>query len=164
MLAVLPMRMELRPAVPEDALAVARVHVRAWQEAYRGMLPAAYLDGLRAEDRAARYTFGQADGPRTTVAILDAAVVGFATVAGDELSAINVDPSCWARGLGHALIRSALSEMAANGVAEARLWMLVGNARAQRFYERGGWTTDGTRRMVTVWGVEVDEIEYRRRL
>lgn len=39
-----------------------------------------------------------------------------------------------------------------------------GNELAQRFYERGGWTTDGTRRTATVWGVEVDEIEYRRRL
>ena len=42
--------------------------------------------------------------------------------------------------------------------------MLFGNELAQRFYERGGWTTDGTRRTATVWGVEVDEIEYRRRL
>lgn len=40
--------MELRPALPADALAVARVHVRAWQVGYRGLLPAAYLDSLRA--------------------------------------------------------------------------------------------------------------------
>lgn len=31
--------MRLRPAQPEDALAVARVHVRSWQAAYRGLLP-----------------------------------------------------------------------------------------------------------------------------
>ncbi|HEX7941818.1 MAG TPA: hypothetical protein VF488_08420 [Gemmatimonadaceae bacterium] len=40
--------------------------------------------------------------------------------------------------------------------------MLVGNARAHRFYERDGWPTDGTRRSDTVWGVVVEEIAYRR--
>ena len=35
--------MNLRPAVPDDAMAVARVHVRAWQVAYRGSMPAQYL-------------------------------------------------------------------------------------------------------------------------
>jgi hypothetical protein len=46
----------IRYAVPDDATPVAQVHVRAWQVAYRGLLPAAYLDTLRFEDRAARYT------------------------------------------------------------------------------------------------------------
>jgi hypothetical protein len=36
--------MELRRAVPADALAVARVHVRAWQAGYHELLPAAYLE------------------------------------------------------------------------------------------------------------------------
>ena len=44
--------MLLRPAEPQDAMGVARVHVRSWQAGYRGLLPDAYLDGLRAEDRA----------------------------------------------------------------------------------------------------------------
>jgi hypothetical protein len=37
--------MLLRPAEPADAMAVARVHVRAWQIAYRTLLPDEYLDG-----------------------------------------------------------------------------------------------------------------------
>ena len=49
--------MLLRPAEPVDAMAVARVHVRSWQVGYRGLLPDAYLDGLRAEERAERYDF-----------------------------------------------------------------------------------------------------------
>jgi GNAT superfamily N-acetyltransferase len=156
--------MELRRAVPADALAVARVHVRAWQAGYRGLLPAAYLEGLRAEDRAARYTFDRADGPRTIVAAADGAVVGFSTIHGAELCALHVDPDVWGRGVGGALISRARADLAASGVTEAHLWLLAGNARAQRFYERDGWATDGTRRSETVWGVTVDEIEYRRRL
>jgi hypothetical protein len=41
--------------------------------------------------------------------------------------------------------------------------VLVGNTRAERFYQRDGWTTDGARRSDTVWGAAIDEIAYRRR-
>ena len=40
--------MLLRPAEPADAMGVARVHVRAWQVAYRNLLPDDYLDSLQA--------------------------------------------------------------------------------------------------------------------
>lgn len=43
--------MLVRAARTDDALAVAGVHVRSWQVGYRGLLPDAYLDGLRAEER-----------------------------------------------------------------------------------------------------------------
>lgn len=154
--------MELRLADPTDALAVARVHVRAWQTGYRGLLPDAYLDGLRAEDRAARYTFGRPDGPRTIVAIQHGRVVGFATIFGSELSALHVDPDSWRCGVGSALIARAREDFAAAGILEAHLWLLAGNTRAQRFYEHDGWTSDGARRADTVWSVTVDEIAYQR--
>src|SRR5262249_61767409 len=123
-----------------------------------------YLDGLRAEDRAARYTFGRADGPRTTVAVDGGQVIGFATIHGAELSALHVDPDAWGTGIGRALIAQARADLAAAGADEAQLWVLAGNTRADRFYARDGWTTDGTRRSDTVWGVSVDEIAYRRPL
>jgi ribosomal protein S18 acetylase RimI-like enzyme len=62
--------MLLRPAQPSDALAIARVHVRAWQQGYAGILPASYLNQLRPEDRAAKYDLSHADPshPHTIVA------------------------------------------------------------------------------------------------
>jgi GNAT superfamily N-acetyltransferase len=158
------LELQLRPAEPTDALAVARVHVRAWQTGYRGLLPAAYLDRLRAEDRAARYTFGKLDGPQTTVAILDREIVGFATIHASELSALHVDPDHWSRGVGSALIARARTDRAAAGVPEAHLWLLAGNVRAERFYARDGWSPDGTRRSDTVWNISVDELRLIRRL
>jgi hypothetical protein len=64
-----------------DAAQVARVHVRSWQVAYRGLLPDEYLDSLRAEDRAAQYTFALLgpDRPATTVALEGDEIYGFAT-------------------------------------------------------------------------------------
>jgi hypothetical protein len=45
----------VRRATLADAPAMGRVHVRAWQAAYRGQMPDAYLDGLRPEDREAHW-------------------------------------------------------------------------------------------------------------
>jgi len=53
--------MLLRPAVPDDALAVAQMHVRTWQVAYRDLLPAEFLDQLRPVDRAAIYDFANTE-------------------------------------------------------------------------------------------------------
>ena len=71
----------VRAARPEDALEVAAVHVRAWQMGYRGLLPQGYLDGLRPEERARRYTFGEtiAGWPRTLVALERGVICGFVT-------------------------------------------------------------------------------------
>jgi ribosomal protein S18 acetylase RimI-like enzyme len=164
----------LRDARPEDAAQVARVHVRSWQVAYRGLLPDEYLDGLRAEDRAGRYTFHLVgpDHPATTLALEDDEVCGFATTGParesattvGEVYAIYVDPSAWGRGVGRVLMANARSRLAGLGFTEALLWVLVGNARAERFYRADGWLPDGQRREDEVWGFRVSKIRYRRRL
>ena len=168
--------MLLRPAEPADAMAVAVVHVRAWQVAYRDLLPADYLAGLKPEERAARYTFGGTDPrqPMTPVAVDEAGIVrGFVTTCAardedvpgyGEVAAIHVDPACWGRGVGQALLVSARAFLLDSGFRRALLWVLVGNVRAERFYEQDGWTPDGTRRTDTVWGVQVDDQRYRRML
>lgn len=43
--------MNVRPAVPGDARAVADVHVRAWRAAYRGLLTDASLDELSVDEK-----------------------------------------------------------------------------------------------------------------
>ena len=55
---------QFRLAVPGDEQAVAVVHVRSWQVAYRGLMPDEYLDGLRPQDRADRYTFADQGNTR----------------------------------------------------------------------------------------------------
>ena len=71
--------MTTREAQPQDAAEVAGVNVRSWQVAYRGLFPDDYLDGLRAEDRMAHYTFGDGrpGSPATLVAVIDATICGF---------------------------------------------------------------------------------------
>lgn len=164
----------VRRARPDDALAVARVHVRSWQAGYRGLMPQDFLDGLRAEDRAGHYTFGGTDpgAPHTDVAVRVHRIVGFATTgpARDEdargagaLMALYVDPDSWGLGVGRALLRAGRLRLAREGCVEAVLWVLARNDRARRFYEADGWAADGSSRTEEVWGATADMVRYRRR-
>jgi GNAT superfamily N-acetyltransferase len=170
--------MLIRAAQPEDAIAVARVHVRSWQAAYRNILPDDYLDQLLPEDRAAKYDFASSDPlkPHTIVTVDDGKIPGihgFATAMAvsdsympghGELCALYVDPPQWGKGLGIALVSAARDHMFNCGFRKAILWVLTGNVRAERFYQNDGWVADGVRRKATVWGIEVDEVRYAREL
>ena len=165
--------MQLRPANPDDALEVARVHVRSWQAAYRSLLPDEYLDQLRPEDRAQRYDFAHLDPqkPWTIVAIENGQICGFASTSPSrdpdlpghgELCALYVDPEWWSQRVGLALVEAARTRLYTHGHRNALLWLLAGNVRAARFYQCDHWAPDGQRRTDTVWGLTVDEFRYQR--
>lgn len=165
--------MAIRPAIPDDALAVAQVHVRSWQAAYQGLLPAEYLDSLRPEDRAARYDFSHVDAqkPYTIVAEVEGDIRGFATTMPSqdlpgyaELCALYLSPSFWGRGIGIALIEAARARMLEQGFRSAALWLLKGNVRGESFYRRDGWVPDGTRKADRIWDVDVEDFRYVRTL
>jgi GNAT superfamily N-acetyltransferase len=65
-------------------------------------------------------------------------------------------------GVGRLLITAARERLRGVGVTAASLWVLDGNARARRFYERDGWRFDGTRRTRAYGGAPVEEVRYRR--
>src|SRR4029450_7466902 len=135
-------------------------------------MPDGYLDGLRAEDRAA-YWDGvlRREGRRGVVLVAerDGEVVGFAAAGpspdpegAGELFAINLDPDHWGTGAGRALLEAVQAELDRMGFAESVLWVLPGNARARRFYEIAGWVADGTSRTAEVFGVMGPGGRYRR--
>ncbi len=165
---------KLRPAVPGDATAVAELHVRSWQEGYRGLLPADFLAGLDPAQRAARYTFdrtGPGD-PVSLVAVDPGGRIGGVVTTGPspagepesvgEVLACYVDPPLWRHGIGQRLLLGAITQLGRSGYTEAALWVLDGNERAERFYRRAGWTPDGGTRSAEVWGIMVDENRFRR--
>lgn len=164
---------EVRAAVPADAPDVARLHVRSWQSAYRGLIAPELLDGLDPEVFANRYTFGRVGlrMPSTLVAVDGSTIRGLATTGlcrdqdlpnFGELMAIYVDPVYLRTGAGRLLIAAARERLRGVGVAAAALWVLDGNARARRFYERDGWRFDGARRSRTYGNAPVEEVRYRR--
>jgi GNAT superfamily N-acetyltransferase len=165
----------LRRATGADAMAVAAVHVRSWQVAYRGIVPDAVLDNLDVAVRAARYTFdgpGPAD-PAAWIAVEGDAVLGFVVLGPcrdadrqglGEVNSLYVDPDRWRSGLGAALMRRAEHELAARGFAAATLWVFEANARARRFYEASGWRLDHGAKVAAIGGLEIPEVRYRKAL
>lgn len=171
------MTFTIRPAGVDDADDIGAVHVRAWQTGYRGVMPDEYLDGLLATDRAAswrRHLSAPPGAQHLRVIVLDHDVVGFAGFGPEasagpalpvgELYVLNVDPSAWGRGLGRALLRNAVDELAQLGHTAAVLWVVPRNERARRLYESEGWSDDGMVRNDEVFGVVVAEMRYRRLL
>lgn len=163
----------IRDAAPGDELAVAAVHVRSWQVAYRGLIDDEFLDSLRPEDRAARYDFGSADpgAPKTIVALEAEEIRGFATIVpsrdedaagAGEIAALYVDPPHWGGGVGRLLLAAAKDRLRERGFGEAILWVLVGNEAAERFYRADGWGRDGAERLEQPYGVVSRVVRYRR--
>jgi ribosomal protein S18 acetylase RimI-like enzyme len=163
--------MRVRPARPEDAAAIAEVHVRTWQAAYAHVFGAEGLATLDVDQRRARWEETLSEpAPRSSVFVAETdadGVVGFAATgaSGDsedegELYAIYVLPAAWGSGVGPALMRAAVDSVRAEGFPTATLWVLDDNPRARRFYEREGWVADGRREGVHL-GVGTVEIRYR---
>ena len=164
----------IRAADGGDATAIGAVHVRAWQSAYRGVMPDAYLDALSAEERAEmwRSILDGHDRSPVLVAVLDGQVVGFATVGAErtegepstsgELYAMNLDPDVWRRGIGRSLLHRATDELVRLGFADAVLWVVPENQRARALYESDGWRADGAVATEEILGVTVTDIRYRK--
>ena len=196
------MGIALRDARRGDELAVAELHVRSWQEAYRGIMPADFLAALDSGERAERYEFEAGEERPTTVLAVETGlggegvgedpsltnsvevrsgssptpferIAGFATFGpsrdGDaaglgEIYALYVDPDRSAGGVGRKLMSEARRRLSEAGMDEAVLWVLRGNKRAQRFYEREGWEPDGAQRFEHPYGIVSDVIRFRRTL
>jgi ribosomal protein S18 acetylase RimI-like enzyme len=147
--------LRIRRAALEDARAMAEVHVGSWRHAYRGLLPDAYLERLSVEDREAmwRSAVDQAEAG-AFVAEEGGRIVGFSSFgpsrdddAGErtgEIPAIYVEPSTIGRGIGRELLQAATAALRDEGFERATLWVLEANERARRFYEKAGWSWDGT--------------------
>jgi GNAT superfamily N-acetyltransferase len=151
------MPLRIREAVPADARAIAQIHVRSWQAAYRGQLTDDYLDGLSIDDRLEQHRRSLEEPPpewRTWVAQEAGDVTGFAvtgpsqdadaTERTGEVYAIYLEPDRVGTGAGRELFEHAVGDLRERGFDTATLWVLETNERARRFYEVAGWTHDGT--------------------
>jgi GNAT superfamily N-acetyltransferase len=164
----------VRDARPEDADAIADIHVRTWQGAYGHVFPAETLAGISIERRAVGWR-RQLDDLQSRAHVLVAedelGVRGFASCGpGEEdaelgeLYAIYVLPEAWGAGHGRALMAAVLDRLRGDGFAEAILWVLEDNPRTRRFYEEGGWRLEGEPREVTFLDTPVRVVRYRTEL
>jgi ribosomal protein S18 acetylase RimI-like enzyme len=143
----------VRPARIQDIAQMALVHVRCWQETYRGLVPDAVLDdpGFPA-GRERMWTAALTDERyrhnRSAVAIRNGDLIGIAMSGPPEddtaawtrqLRVLYVHASDHGTGAGRALLEAVLDP----GEPVA-LWVADPNPRAQAFYRKHGFIPDGT--------------------
>lgn len=165
----------LRVAGAGDAADVTRLHHRSLASTYSAFADApdpspTALDVWRSEWRD-RITRGS-----VIVAIIDGPVVGFVWYGADpdaplvgQIHSIHADPTRRGLGIGRALLAAACRTLGSQGRSTAHLWVVEGNERALRFYERAGWERDGASRCehIEVPGlptVAVTTVRMRRHL
>ncbi|MFI1994749.1 GNAT family N-acetyltransferase [Actinoplanes sp. NPDC020271] len=168
--------MIIRSATMDDAQALAVVHVRTWQETYRGEVPQDYLDHLDPSQRRDGWLrwLGSDNPPAGTLVLEHEAdgVVGFVNVCPSrdpdtdprlvgEIKAIYVLPEYWGHGAGRLLMKAGLQRLQEAGYREIVLWALETNGRARRFYEAGGWRADGSSKIDESRGFPLAEVRYR---
>jgi len=167
-------RMEIQVATLEDCRAIAEVHVASWQRAYRGILPEQYLASLAVVEREAMWRRMVEQQPsHLLLAHASGQVVGFVAFGASrdddapsdqaEIWAIYVKPESWSSGAGRALWLEALRRIVAEGYKSVSLWVISGNERAVRFYERAGFVVDReSRKSFELGGTTLEELRYVR--
>lgn len=161
----------IRPAVFEDHVTLGRVHVLAWQTAYRGIVPDPYLDQMDPERSTARLKKLMDAGDRHTfVADHDAVgVVGFATLSAlrqlpkgcdCELEAIYLLADWRGQGIGTRLLRAAMDKAIDMGYTAMGVWVLEENEQGRAFYDATGAQPSGETAELELGGKALTEMAY----
>jgi ribosomal protein S18 acetylase RimI-like enzyme len=78
-----------------------------------------------------------------------------------EIWAIYVRPAFWSVGAGRELWLAALHQIHSEGFKSVSLWVIAGNERAIRFYERAGFVAEPeSRKQFDLAGTTLEEVRY----
>ena len=154
----------------EDPMAISRVFEESWRFAYRGLIPQEFLDSIPeghwadGAGRADHKTLLLTDGEEIAGVVYYGASRFEAFPGMGEIMAIYLRPAYIGQGWGYALLCAALEKLREQGFTETFLWVLEGNERAIRFYEREGFAATEHVLGDNIGGRNVNERQYRRKL
>ncbi|MGI8485560.1 MAG: GNAT family N-acetyltransferase [Thermomicrobiales bacterium] len=170
---------QIRHAIIDDVPAIAAIHVRAWQTAYRGIMTDDFLESLTAEQRIPTWTRFVED-PASQMTVLVATEAGKPTLLGfcsvcprrdseapatvGEIYTLYVDPDRKGAGIGKALLAAGERSLREAGFTSATLWMLRDNAPSRAFYGRCGWRADGGTRTQPYGDLDIAECRLAKSL
>ena len=165
--------MIIRPATPEDILAMATVNVETRREKYIGIFPAELLARASPERIAERwmknlFTEPNPPGSFGLVAEVEGEVIGF-VMAGPardstmgaigEMYTLYVLPRYQRQGIGCGLLLEAARRLQQQGHSSFYLWVLTANLPSREIYETLGGEAFG-QRFEDVKGYALDETAY----
>jgi ribosomal protein S18 acetylase RimI-like enzyme len=143
----------VRPADIADADQIARVHIQAWEQSYRGLIPDAAFDLHSPDTRIAQWR-GTLGNPAVLVQVAehDGVIRGFGSAGkarglatASEIYTFYLLDAVKRQGVGRLLFTHLREALAARGFASLGLWVLTSNLPARRFYEAMGGRAGETR-------------------
>ena len=163
---------DVRPARPPDAAAIACVHVDTWRSSYPGIVPKEYLVGMTEARQAVQWdAMLRRLSPPEAVLVAEAQdahdtlVVGFGSCGqaragpyAGEIYTLYVASDWQNQGIGRHLLAGLFGGLADRGVNDAMVWVLSANP-SRYFYEAMGGTRI-SERSETFAGQLLDETAY----
>ena len=160
-------------ATAADLQEIVRIHRETWRLAYAQLLPAEVLDTLDADDAWAlavgqgavlkategEWTVGFAvasKAPEEEVARADGSLPADAETT--ALVSVLVEPRWGRRGHGTRLVAEASRRLKESGATRGIAWVPEADKASKNFYERLGWTGDGTVRTLDAGGRPLREV------
>ena len=142
------MDIEIRPVTAENAADAGGIIYTSWGETYRGLMPDEVLDGRsldvcigKARENPQNYRLAYIGGePAGTVVFLPETRDFCTKREGGEVVALYVLKKFQRRGVGRALLETAVREVGRNGLT---LFVLKGNDNAVAFYKKMGFAFTG---------------------
>lgn len=159
----------IRRANPDDAAAIANVHIKSWRSTYCGLMPDAVLNDLSVERRTAfwRSVTERAKNQFVFVVEDESQIVGFVNGGPPqeadphytaELYALYLLEAYQGYGYGKALFKATVKTFVERGHTGMLLWVLSTNP-ARGFYERLGGLHLKTK-PIDIGGVTLTEDAY----
>jgi GNAT superfamily N-acetyltransferase len=127
----------IRPARPDEAAAVAAVHVQADRETYQPIFGARF-EAVDIDRSQLRWDTALGAGDVLLVALEDDRVVGFAHATPSWMSALYLLATHVRRGIGLGLLVALCEALRARGVGEIGFKAVADNVNAIAFYEAVG--------------------------
>lgn len=164
----------IEAATVDDAAEIARVHTDSWRAAYRDLIDPTVLASLDVHHRTMQWQRTFEHG-RTTVLVAreNGVIVGFVSFGPSrdadaqpgtcEVYALYLLPRVWSRGYGAMLWDAVVRHERGLGRAHLCVWVLDGNERASRFYERMGCILDDHTKTEEFMGAVLHENRYQFR-
>ncbi|SFR21215.1 Ribosomal protein S18 acetylase RimI [Lentzea waywayandensis] len=160
-------------ATAADLSEIVRIHRETWRLAYAELLPQDVLDTLDADDAWAlavrsgavlkategEWTVGfvvASKAPDEEVAKADGSLPEDAATT--ALLSVLVEPRWGRRGHGTRLVAEAVKRLGETGATRGIAWVPEADKASRNFYERLGWTGDGTVRTLDAGGRPLREV------
>jgi ribosomal protein S18 acetylase RimI-like enzyme len=170
--------LRIRPAIFDDAEAIARVLVEAWRESYSALMPPEALASLDVGEQAARWRevfLGHGEdvfGAAFLVTGDGGEAFGFAACGRQrsprlleigypaEFSSLYLLRRAQRRGAGRGLMRLMAAHLADKGASAASVWAFRDHRDALSFYEALGGERTGVDGVWSVLGLTLPDVSY----